>query len=86
MTAYLVNVLIALDQLLNVALCCGEPDETMSSNSYRMHRDGKPWGFMCPVIDTLFFWQRGPAGERHCQMAYESERERSQLPPEFRKP
>lgn len=31
------------------------------------------------VIDQLFFWE-----EKHCESSYESEKERRQLPPEFR--
>lgn len=29
--SYLLRLLLAIDQLLNVMLCNGEPDETMSS-------------------------------------------------------
>ena len=79
MTAYLLNVLIAIDQLVNVILCGGQPDETMSSNVWRMEQAGKPWGFMRPVIDTLFFFDPD-----HCATSYMAERERGQLPPEFR--
>ena len=79
MTAYLLNVLIALDQLVNVVLCGGQPDETMSSNVWRMEQAGKPWGFMRPIIDTLFFFDPD-----HCANSYSAERERRQLPPEFR--
>lgn len=79
MTAYLRNALIALDQLVNVILCKGHPDETMSSNVWRMEQAGKPWGFMRPVIDTLFFFDPD-----HCSNSYIAERERRQLPPEFR--
>lgn len=77
--AYLLKVIIAIDQLLNVALCDGEPDETMSSNVWRMEQAGKPWGFMRRVIDTLFFWDTD-----HCLSSYNAERERRQLPSEFR--
>ena len=78
---YLLRVLIAIDQLINVVICDGAPDETMSSAVYRMERDGHFWGFMRPVIDTLF----SPFEKDHCRSAYESERQRSQLPPEFQK-
>ena len=77
---YLLNLLIAIDQLLNVLLCFGEADETMSSNAYRMERAGKPWGFLRAVIDFLFY----PFQKNHCRKSYESERRRLQLPPEMR--
>ena len=77
--AYLRNVLIAADQLANVILCSGHPDETMSSNVWRMEQAGKPWGFMRAVIDTLFFLDPD-----HCASSYTAERERRHLPPEFR--
>lgn len=80
MKRYLFNILVALDQLVNVVVADGEPDETLSSNAYRMHRDGKPCGFFAPLIDNLFFWQI-----RHCKSAFIAERERAQLPPEFRR-
>ena len=77
--SYFLRVLLAIDQLLNVAICNGEPDETMSSAAYRMERDGRFWGFMRPVIDTLFWFQ-----PQHCKMAYESELLRLQYTAEFR--
>ena len=77
---YPLRLLLAIDQLLNVLLCNGEPDETMSSAVYRMERDGRFWGFMRPVIDTLARpWQKD-----HCRMAYESEILRLQYTAEFR--
>ena len=60
---YPLRVLLAFDQLLNVVLCNGEPDETMSSAAYRMERDGRFWGFMRPVIDWLASW----AQTEHCK-------------------
>ena len=80
-TSYILRTLIAIDQLANVVICNGEPDETMSSVSYRMERDGHFWGFMRPVIDFIFsHW-----GPGHCRAAYESEVLRSQMPLEFQK-
>jgi hypothetical protein len=80
-TPYLFRVLIAIDQLLNVVVCNGEPDETMSSVAYRMERDGYFWGFMRPVIDFIFrLFQKD-----HCKMAYESEQLGLQLPTELQK-
>ena len=78
MKTYIINVLIALDQLVN-ALVGGWPDETLSSYSYRIHRDGKPWGFLMKVIDRLFWWQ-----PNHCYTAYLLEQSRRQFPPELR--
>lgn len=71
-------VLIAVDQLLNAVLG-GWPDETLSSCAYRMHRTGKPFGFFCPLINALFFWQ-----DNHCEKSFHSERLRQQSPPEER--
>ena len=62
----IMQTLIAFDQLLNAALCDGCADETMSSNSFRMERDGKPWGFMRRVID----WLALPWQANHCHQAY----------------
>ena len=77
--SYFLRLLLAIDQLLNVAICNGEPDETMSSAAYRMECDGRFWGFMRPVIDTLFWFQ-----PQHCKRAYESELLRLQYTAEFR--
>ena len=74
------QVLIALDQLLN-ALLFGYADETLSARCYRAHRDGKVFGklFMRP-IDLLFFWQ----GPGHCKNAYIKEFARKNYPEEYR--
>lgn len=69
------QVLIAIDQLLNVVVCNGYADETMSAHCYRMELEGKPWGFMRPVIDRIMFFQ-----PNHCREAYESEVLRLQSP------
>lgn len=76
--SYFLRLALAIDQLLNVAICNGEPDETMSSAVYRMERDGRFWGFMRPVIDRLFWFQ-----PNHCKKAYESELLRLQYAKEF---
>lgn len=68
MKAWLLNMLIGLDQLAN-CLLNGDPDETLSSRAHRMREKGQPyWGWTANAIDLLFFWQ-----PRHCQRAYESE-------------
>ena len=73
------QVLIALDQLLN-ALLFGYADETLSSRAYRADRDGKVFGrIFRPVIDTLFFWQ-----PRHCFQSYLAEVQRRQYSRNFR--
>ena len=72
----LINILIALDQLIN-AIFNGWPDETLSSRAHRWRRDGKrPW--IADAIDALFF------DSRHCHDSYLSERTGRQLPPELR--
>lgn len=72
-----IQVLLAIDQLANT-LVGGYADESLSSHAWRMHARGKTnvWRWL---IDHLFFWQ-----EEHCYQAYLSEKERTQLPPEFR--
>jgi hypothetical protein len=64
------NLLISLDQLLYsiITLGGGDPDETCSSAAWRMECDGKFFGFLRPVIDTLFFWDKD-----HCKESYKSE-------------
>lgn len=79
------QLFIAVDQLVNV-LCTplqssAWADETLSSRIYRGHRDGKVLGrLLMPVANLLFRWQ----GAEHCRNAYEKERARANLPPEFR--
>lgn len=75
MTNFLWNFkqfIISIDQTVN-ALTGGWADETISS---RMYRTQSPF---VRVIDTLFFFDKD-----HCKRAFESERERLQLPPEMR--
>jgi phosphohistidine phosphatase SixA len=75
---YLLNNLIALDQLVN-AILGGAPDETLSSRAYRTEQTGKIFGkFFRPVIDGVFFWQK-----QHCYKGYLSEVQRRQLPNNF---
>lgn len=82
MIEYIVNILIALDQL-GTAILGGFPDETLSSYVYRLDRLGKPGGrIFRPVIDWLFSWQGYVKG--HCHAAWLEERYRYQFPPELR--
>ena len=71
--------LVALDQLFNTLIPNGYADETLSSRAYRHAciKQDRKWPMR--LIDHLFFWQSG-----HCKSAYESEVERSQLPPSLR--
>ncbi len=75
------NVVISADQFFGSVITLGAcwPDETPSSYAYRIERQGKPWGFLRPLIDGLFFWQDG-----HCEKAFLAERARRQVPLELR--
>lgn len=74
----LLQIAIALDQLIN-ALLCGGADETLSARAHRMRAKGhKYWGWTADAIDRLFFWQAG-----HCFAAYKREQERRDLPGEY---
>jgi phosphohistidine phosphatase SixA len=75
---YLLNNLIALDQLVNTLLG-GHADETLSSRAYRAEQTGKIFGkFFRPLIDAVFFWQK-----QHCYKGYLAEKQRRQLPSNF---
>ena len=78
--AWLLQVLIALDQLANALIPGGWADETLSSRAHRMRVKAQPvWGWTARAIDALFFWQRA-----HCAQAHADELDRLQLPPELR--
>ncbi|GAB4300279.1 MAG: hypothetical protein Kow0096_20160 [Thiohalomonadaceae bacterium] len=79
----LLNILIAVDQLLWVLLTFGNgsPDETISAAAYRMEQQGKLAGrILRPLIDLLF----RPLERDHCRLSYESEIAGSQLPEGYR--
>lgn len=77
---YLLNIAIALDQLAN-ALLAGAPDETLSSRAHRMRAKGQPvWGWTANAIDGLFYCIQ----RNHCEIAYQREWQRRQLPGVFR--
>ena len=80
MKQYLLNVAIALDQVLN-ALRGGSPDETLSAAAWRTEQEGRILGrIFRPLIDLLASpWERD-----HCRTAFESERLRRHLPKEYR--
>lgn len=76
---YVIQVLVAFDQLAN-ALLLGSADETLSSRAYRAEYKDLIFGkIFRPLIDCLFFWQ-----ENHCYKAYMSELNRKQFPPDLR--
>lgn len=72
------QVLIAVDQLINTFFC-GYADETLSARAWRHKIKGdRSWPVW--LINLMFFWQ-----ENHCKEAYESEINRSHLPPSMRR-
>jgi hypothetical protein len=75
----LLNIAIALDQLMWVVLTLGNgmPDETISAAAYRMERQGKLAGrVLRPLLDALFL----PLEREHCRLSFESEIQGRQLP------
>ena len=76
---YILNLLIAFDQFINV-LFLGQPDETISSRAWRCKDANSFWKLMQKFIDKVFFWQKD-----HCYMAYLSELERKQITTEILK-
>jgi hypothetical protein len=59
---YIVNILIAVDQLANT-IFGGAADETVSSRLGRNY----PNSVMADIVNTLFFWQNG----EHCRKSIE---------------
>ena len=79
----LLNLLIAIDQLLWVVLTLGKghPDETISAALWRMEQEGKIAGWIFrPMVDLLF----RPIEKDHCRKAWLSEVQRSQLPSAYK--
>lgn len=79
----ILNVLIALDQFLFCLLTLGGsfPDETASSGAWRSEQQGRWQGKLFrPLIDWLFW----PIQRDHCMHAYNSERNKLQLPRDMR--
>lgn len=80
MKFYVLQTLIALDQLAN-ALLFGHADETLSARAWRASQAGKTWGVAIrATIDALFFIITLGRDKNHCWAAYQSEVERRQLP------
>lgn len=77
---WMLQVLIALDQLANALFFFGWADETFSARSWRQRHKWQ-WRIARALIDRLF----ALLGDRdHCQRSYESERQGLQLPGELR--
>lgn len=75
----LLNIFIAIDQLIYVLVTLGDgfPDETISSALYRTERDGKRFGkAFRPVVD----WLLSPIEKDHCKVSYFAELNRLQAP------
>lgn len=70
------QILIAFDQLINTLLG-GMADETLSARLWRLQHPLHRW------VDALFFWDR-EGSKRHCELSYEAELLRSQLPKSYR--
>lgn len=70
------NLIIATDQVVNVVLA-GHPGETISSRLGRsIGRERYFW--VAPfryAVDLLFFFDKGPNGEGHCQWSVVEEKE-----------
>lgn len=83
MRAYLHNVGIAVDQLVNAGLC-GYPDETMSSRTWRLSLrytlQGKKRYWYAEALRRLIDLIFRPCGANHCQKAYEAELTRKHCP------
>jgi hypothetical protein len=70
------EIAIAVDQLANAVLG-GYAAETMSSRCWRL-REFRPYRFLRPLIDGLFFWQ-----PEHCRSCYEALVARRNMPNEY---
>jgi hypothetical protein len=71
----ILNLLIAIDQLIYVVITLGSgcPDETMSSAAWRLEQKEKIQGkIFRPLIDWLFWFDPD-----HCKTSYESEVQRA---------
>ena len=78
MKSRVLNLLIAIDQLIYVIITLGSgyPDETLSSAAYRLEVKGSRWGkFWRPKIDFVMQLME----QEHCKKSYMSELRRLQL-------
>lgn len=78
---YLLNIGIALDQLVNTVFK-GYPDETLSSRTYRNACTYWYARWTMKLLDFIFL----PFGKAHCRRAYESEIQRKHLFPTGNEP
>lgn len=83
------QLVVAVDQLLNVAICSvimpnskSFADETFSCRCYRKATPGR-WGWiaMRKLVDLIF----RPFEKDHCRLAYENEEARGHSPAELQK-
>jgi hypothetical protein len=65
---YVMNLLIALDQLFNVILG-GNPDETISSAVGRKAIEGRKWALIAEKVINALFW----FDPNHCRSRVEWE-------------
>lgn len=80
----ILNLLIAIDQLLWVVFTLGNgyPDETISAAAWRMEQQGKLAGkLLRPFIDFIF----SALEKDHCFVSFESEEKGRQLPDYYQK-
>ena len=54
---YILNNLIAIDQLINV-IFGGAADETLSSRLGRHRKTNKVAEFFARIVDFIFFWEK----------------------------
>ena len=79
MKKYILQNLIAIDQLFNTLLG-GYADETLSSRAYRAEKKRRIFGKLFrPLIDTILFFDKN-----HCLNSYYSEKSRRHWPLELR--
>ena len=78
--SYLINALLAADQLLNAVLG-GACDETLSSRTYRMARiKGGAWAAFERLVNALFWRDVDDQGRRHCELSYLVEMQSGHMP------
>jgi hypothetical protein len=71
MKHYILNLLVAIDQLGN-AVCGGDPDETISSRLAKLNRRGNKVGVIgCKILDKL--------DKGHCERVIENDEGKDQI-------
>lgn len=61
---YLILIPLLIDCLCNV-LVGGSFRQTLSATAWTVYRDRKFFGWLCPVINAIFFFQPD-----HCRLQY----------------